>query len=480
MTGAPDKSILSDYQRLKDWYLARLRQEAVERGAEQLTPAALVAADRQVVEALALAAAASSSSGQRSQSGGGTDNGAVLFLACAALVAGLLGWLMIAGTNNSIPLMALWCIAILALLALAWNTQRNSLSRLTQSQKELLSRESLIADLSPSLLCLLDRDGKLLAWNASFAKQTANAPAALYHRELAAMFLAEDRAPFSAALQRAAGGATSAQVETRLPAAQETVLDIAWTIEWSQSTQSYFASGANVTSERLVERTRNEFVAMISHDIRTPLSAVSANLQTLQAGLYGELPEEAQNCVGRSYNSSRRLIGLISELLDFEAAAAQAGKVELEKAPADLAALTALAIAECADLAKQKSIRVVCDVEPVTADVDAGKLVRVLINLLINAIKYSPESTSVEVSASTSTARYVEIAVRDQGPGINKDEQKLVFERYFRSAKHKDSLGSGLGLAICKRIVESHGGLIGVKPNGERGAHFWFTLPLSP
>lgn len=534
-SGDPGRSekILSDYQRLKDWYLARLRQEAVQRGAVHLTPAALVAADKSVVEQLALAAAGARRSRDPSAGVKPAGRTSTMQLIVAVVLLPIISLTILCfpldPTTKYIGFIGLSAIFICVIVGLVvqWRTSKNmatlsallavneqiasidalskAVEKLLLSHDELVNRESLIADLSPEFLCLLDGDGKLLAWNATFARQSGCQPAALYKKPVADILTPDTRDVFRAVLQQARKATSAVRAETKIAGTGSTAgagtgattgvgtgagagaahgvstgsassLDISWTIEWSQSSQSYFAVGTDVTTERMVQRTRDEFVAMIGHDIRTPLSAVTANLQTLQEGVYGDLNEQAKQCVDRSYNNARRLIGLISEMLDMEAA--QTGKLQLDRKPTDIGTLIEGVVKECEELARKKSISIQCQLEPATANVDAGKIIRVLSNLLVNAINYSPDNTEVQVTCQASTT-YIEVGVVDQGPGVAKEEQKLIFQRYYRGQKQKDSPGSGLGLAICKTIIESHGGLIGVKSTPPNGSRFWFTLPLN-
>lgn len=507
MTALQSQSILSDYQRLKDWYLARLRQEAVERGAEHLTPAALVAADKALVEQLALAAATGSGStppGDTIASSMRSNSRLVTLLVVSSLLMPIVAVVLILSapgeeSSRSTALLIALGIFVVVQLFVIWrwrSTHQRSvdgMEKLAQSLSELSSRESLIADLSPRFLCLLDAEGKLLAWNVTFARHSGLQPSALYKQKLAQFLTPDTSDIFAANLEQARRTAIAMNVETGFNIAVGTDIasgptagpggesrrDISWDIEWSQSTQSFFALGADVTSEKLIQRTRDEFVAMIGHDIRTPLAAVTANLQTLQDGIYGELNERAGECVDRSYKNARRLIGLISEMLDLEAA--RSGQLTLNRQQADIAYLVQEAVSECEDLAKKKSIAMVCRVDSVLVDIDAAKISRVLSNLIINAINYSPSDTTIEISTTKST-NYIEVQVKDQGEGIAADEQQLIFERYYRGKKHKDGArtpGTGLGLAICKTIIASHGGLMGVKSTPPNGSLFWFTLPLS-
>lgn len=220
---------------------------------------------------------------------------------------------------------------------------------------------------------------------------------------------------------------------------------------------------------------RQQFVAMISHDMRTPLAAVKSTLELLSTGAWGDLSGKAKDKVLRAEDNLKHTINLINNLLDLEKM--QEGKIELSPSVFDLGNLFNRCASVVAPLAESRSIELFvpnCDV-PLYADED--KLTQVVINLLGNAVKFSPTESKVSILVSQENA-FIRVAINDQGPGIPREERAKVFERYHQLPGKERTSGSGLGLAICKAIIEAHEGSIGVDPGPDgKGSSFWFRLP---
>ncbi len=236
-----------------------------------------------------------------------------------------------------------------------------------------------------------------------------------------------------------------------------------------------FHEAANRLNE--AAQLKQQFVAMISHDLRTPLSAVKSTLELLGDETWGALSEKAKNKIDRAEGNLKHAIDLINNLLDLEKM--QSGSIELKVEPIALGTLLENCGNVVAPLAERSSMVLSlpksCEIQLLA---DEQKLTQVVINLLGNAIKFSPAGSIIKVAA-TQEQNNITVTIQDQGPGIPDDVSEKIFDRYHQLAttdgvKHE---GSGLGLAICKAIVEAHGGSIGVKKAPERGSIFWFQIP---
>ncbi len=227
-----------------------------------------------------------------------------------------------------------------------------------------------------------------------------------------------------------------------------------------------------------VDRLKAEFLAMITHDLRSPLSAVVGNLQLVLAGMVGEVPEKVNTTIQRSERSCKRLLQLINDLLDIEKL--ESGKFELSLGNVRAESVIISSVESLQGLAESTGIKLTSETTDALIYADGDRLVQVLINLISNAIKFSPQDAVVTVSAKDA-GRAVEFRVTDQGRGIPKSHLKKIFDRFeqveINDAKLKG--GSGLGLAICKAIVEEHHGEIGVESEEGKGSTFWFRIPLA-
>ena len=235
----------------------------------------------------------------------------------------------------------------------------------------------------------------------------------------------------------------------------------------------------DLSERQAIERMKREFVSMVSHELRTPLTSLRGSLGLLALGTAGGLSKEAARLLDIAERNTVRLVTLVNDILDLERLSS--GRAELRKRPGPLGPILALAVEAVGSLAQEEGVQLVLPAErpDSTVLVDAERIEQVLINLLGNAVKFSPSGGRVWLLADPQ-AESAEISVCDEGPGIPAEWRERVFEP-FQQVEGSDSRtkgGSGLGLAICKAIVERHGGRIGVEPRSPAGSRFWFTVPL--
>lgn len=226
-------------------------------------------------------------------------------------------------------------------------------------------------------------------------------------------------------------------------------------------------------------RRKQELVAMVSHDLRTPLTSVQASLTLLGAGALGGLSEKAQKEVNVAENNTTRLINLINDLLDIEKM--EAGKLKMSPQMTPLMPILERSYEGVDAFAGQHDITVEMPNTSLTVYADGDRIVQVLVNLLSNAIKFSPPDTFVSVTVEQQD-NWVEVRITDRGRGIPPAHITSIFQRFqqVEAADGKRARGTGLGLAICKAIIEGHGGTIGVESQEGHGSQFWLKLPASP
>jgi signal transduction histidine kinase len=216
---------------------------------------------------------------------------------------------------------------------------------------------------------------------------------------------------------------------------------------------------------------------MIYHDLRSPLANVVSGLDLIRSMVPDEYGIESIIQIGeRSINRVQRLV---SSLLD--TSRLQAGQKIVTKAPVVLQTLVDEAVETIRPAADASNFVIVVDQpeEPVTVMVDTDMIRRVMINLLENALKFSPVGRQIEVT-TTRQGQSFSFAVKDEGRGISEEDQKNVFERFMRAdLTAKKTRGLGLGLAFCKLAVEGHGGEIWVESQLDIGSTFTFEIPIS-
>jgi len=233
--------------------------------------------------------------------------------------------------------------------------------------------------------------------------------------------------------------------------------------------------------ERELER-RDEFLSHVSHELRTPLSAIQQFASILGDGLTGELPAEQAECVEVVSRNARHLRRMVDDLLDV--ARLDAGRLVVRRAPVPLQPIVERTLADLSARVAQKGLRLSTRLSP-TAQVyaDPMRAGQVLANLLENAVKFTPEGGSIQVSLSAGQdgPEFVRLSVTDSGCGIEPGELAGIFGRLRQapSAPCEDSRrGLGLGLHICRQIVERHGGWIWAESTPGEGSSFHVTLPV--
>lgn len=241
------------------------------------------------------------------------------------------------------------------------------------------------------------------------------------------------------------------------------------------------AKAFNEMADRLrnEERMRSDFISMLSHEIRTPLTSIRESVSLIGDEIMGSINERQKHFLTIAGGEIDRITVLLNHLM--QVSRMEAGVLEIHPEPLDPRALVDSSVPRLTPAAEAKSIRISCsvgaDLPPVMGDPE--HLRQVFLNLLGNAIKFSPRESEVEIKvAADDHLQCVRFTISDRGPGIPENEQALVFQKYYRaSAVQNEVDGIGLGLSISKHIVEAHGGLIWVESQTGVGSTFGFAIP---
>ncbi len=233
----------------------------------------------------------------------------------------------------------------------------------------------------------------------------------------------------------------------------------------------------DISDLKRLENIRKDFVANVSHELRTPVTVIKGYAETLLEGVIRENPEQAERFISIIHNHSDRLTALLTDLLSLSELESANFSLQLQKTPLEGSIRRARTLLE--ERAAVKSISITLPSSPLLPVMaDQGRLEQVLVNLLDNAVKYTPAGGTVTVAVSEEDG-FLRIAVQDSGVGVPPDSIPRLFERFYRvdSGRSRDEGGTGLGLAIVKHIVQLHGGTVRAENNRDsRGATFSFTL----
>ena len=343
--------------------------------------------------------------------------------------------------------------------------------------QEASRRERAVVDNAVDIICSIRGDGTFMRVSPAVTTLWGYSSEDLIGKRWTEIILPDDQEKFERWMNTLKSAEGSGETENRIVRKDGDLMDMLWTAHWSQSEEAFFCVSHDMTDRHELDRLKQQFVAMISHDLRTPLSAVQSTLTLLGRGAWGEVTDIGQVKIEKAEANLKHSIDLINNLLDLE---------KMESGTMDLSLREVLlipTIQRCADtvtpLAEPRGITIIVPDDDIAVLAEERRIAQVIINLVGNALKFTPNGSQVTIGC-TQIEQMIKVSVTDQGPGISAEKKESVFQRFYQiktsDQKHKE--GTGLGLAICKAIVEAHGGTIGVDSEEGNGSTFWFTVPL--
>jgi signal transduction histidine kinase len=242
--------------------------------------------------------------------------------------------------------------------------------------------------------------------------------------------------------------------------------------QWARASEHEHTVAARLA---LADQQKSEFLALVSHELRTPLTAVKGFVDTVLLHWEQLSGDRRRDLLSRASSNADELGRLIRQLMEF--GRTESGPIEI--APDTLDVARAVDVALCGIAPVTAEHRMAVDVPAgLAVDADADAFNHVLVNLLTNAVKFSPAGSTVAIRARQDGNEAV-VSVVDQGPGIAPDEQERIFDRFYQSQNGNHARGTGIGLTIAQRFTEQHGGRIWVESEPDHGATFSFTMPVA-
>lgn len=229
-----------------------------------------------------------------------------------------------------------------------------------------------------------------------------------------------------------------------------------------------------------LDKAKSEFLSIVSHELRTPITPLKAQLQMLQQEYFGKLTEKQQESLTVILRNAERLNKIIEDFL--EISRIEAARLKFVFKQINPQEITQETVRFMEGFAKEKNISLVMISEPLSSiEADPDRISQVLRNLVHNAIKFSPQNSTIEIHTDLQKD-YVRFSVKDQGVGLTPEDQIRVFEPFYQVAGSlsRNYGGTGLGLTICRGIIEAQKGKIWVVSKPGEGSTFYFTIPLTP
>jgi PAS domain S-box-containing protein len=337
-------------------------------------------------------------------------------------------------------------------------------------------KQQALTDNAVDVICSLDDKGRFTKVNQAVETTWGYSPDELLGRSLYAIIPENEINQTRAATEEYIAGKSKAPVELTLRRKDETLCEMLWTMRWSEKDKSLYCVAHDISERKKLERLKAEVVAMISHDLRSPLTGLMAIFEMLKFGALGELNKLGEQRVASADRIVSTLVSMINDLLDIEKL--ESGMFELDCKTWPVHDLMGRAVETVSGNAEPRGISFLVEDTKISIYCDRERIERILVNLLDNAIKFSSDNRAISVFAKE-LPDAIELSVIDNGRGIPSDKLETIFERFKQSdpTDSREKKGSGLGLAICKAIVEAHHGTIGAESNLGAGSKFWFRLP---
>ena len=330
------------------------------------------------------------------------------------------------------------------------------------------------------LICSLDENGRIVQINPAGMELLAMTESELSGRYVIDLVDSEDASKTLAYMESLKSANRNPgpveYLEIKMRTGTGGTVHVEWSGHWSNEENLFFIVVHDVSERIRAEALRRDVMAMITHDLKTPLMTIVNILHFFDRGVHAKFEEEGTKLVKSASRSADRMMVLISDMLDLEKI--NAGMMELDLEDVALQECFLAAREDTEELAREKGITINMNETDIALTCDERRISRVLNNLISNAIKFSPRGSAIDISAKLQ-GNFAYVCVKDRGEGVPEHMQEAIFDRY-RQVKAADSAkkgGTGLGLAICKSIVELHGGKIWVKSEPGEGSEFTFTLP---
>jgi PAS domain S-box-containing protein len=345
-----------------------------------------------------------------------------------------------------------------------------SFQRLAKTLMEKERRESVFIENAYDIIVTIDRQKRITGINLASAAKLGFAPDALIGQCIFDLVDAASQEKLGNTMDALIDGTSAVPLELQIRKKDGLSMDALIALQWFSTENLFLCIIHDVTAQREAERIKSNVVAMVSHDLKTPLATVDNVLKMLDNPA---LADKRDSYLAMAKRNIRRVLGLVVDFLDVERL--ESSTFVLHKKVVSVSEIYKVVEEAVIGVAEEKHVTVNFDQSDETVYGDFECLVRVLTNLVTNAVNYSPEGEIVHVCAKKAGGA-IEFFVKDHGPGIPLSERERIFEKFYQLSD-KQKASSGLGLTTCKYLVELGGGKIKVDSHESAGSIFSFTVP---
>lgn len=355
----------------------------------------------------------------------------------------------------------------------------NTFHQMSDLLLETIKKERSAIDNAGDVICSLEADLKIALVNPSCTSTWARPEDALIGHGLSEFVQSADRKTTTEKIElaRKEGGISSFENRIEIPDGQ--ILDMLWSVQWSEPEQQYFCVVQDITEKKQIERLKQEFIAMVSHDLRTPLTASTMFLELLEVGVYGELSEQGSQSLVSCTKEVQELIALIKDLLDIERL--ESGKIDFEFSAVSVEDIVDDAVDTLKPHIKSKNLKVEKNYGEDGLVGDQDRLTQAFISQLANAVNLAVNGSEIKIDATNiDDLIHFKISFTPEDPSVEFDDG--VFEKYKKN-RLKNPSGTGgtrLGLPLSMAIVHRHGGAVQAETKLEQGKPIFILSMIVP
>lgn len=369
--------------------------------------------------------------------------------------------------------------------ALSGNDELSKLDRsLHQTYEAVIhssDRELALINNVADLVCSLSANGTFTQCNSAATRITGWNAEQLIGKSIADLVIPAESLLAEEYIRNACKSSETSHFELKIKGLENNEIETLWSCTWSALPETLFCVVRDVTTEKANARMKQDFIDMVSHDLRSPLTSLGITLELIEHGGLGQVNQLAMQELRSTNKNVQTLISFINDLLDFQKL--DEGKIHLETSYCGIAGIIKEAIALVKETAWTKNIEIQYTARDFEILCDSGKITQTVLNLLTNAIKFSPKDSTIIVTTSVDdddqNSDSIKVSVTDNGPGLSEELRGRVFDPFEQAPAHQNQ-GTGLGLAICKMIIDAHGGTIGISDTQTGyGSEFWFKIPIA-
>lgn len=324
-------------------------------------------------------------------------------------------------------------------------------------------------------------DGIVTSWNAAAERMFGFTEKEMMGQSILKIIPEERHGEEPRILERLRNGHRIDHFETERMAKGGRILDVSLTISPMRDSEGHIIGiskiARDISEKKRAEQKKNDFIAMVSHELKTPLTSLTAIVQLLQIKLKNDHDNPISGPLKNANRQVKKMANMINGFLNISRL--DSGKMRIEKSDFSLNDLIEEAIDETKLVSGSGHSFQFEESEPVNVHADRDKVASVVLNLLSNAVKYSPKSTMISINCKLVNGK-ARVTVTDEGMGISHEDQKKLFDRYYRveNDETRHISGFGIGLYLSAEIVRQHGGEIWVESEPGKGSAFYFELPV--